>query len=280
MPSFDVFLKGHSGSVPIRVDRVGRKPEHIERPALTLSLAVQPAVLREIVHREGFRGRGLLARFMFVLPTSFVGSRKVGAAPVPEHVGEAYDRLLRSLVFSLSEWTDPCKLVFTPDADQALLEFERRLEPELGPDGELGHIADWGSKLAGAVVRISGLLHLASRLETGYREPITRETFLAAARIGEYLKAHAIASFDYMGADENVENGRVILKWLAGRETFTKRDIHSAFRSRFPKSADIDPALAILQDRGWIRRKPTKSAPQGGRPSDIFEVHPQLAAAM
>jgi hypothetical protein len=48
-------------------------------------------------------------------------------------------------------------------------------------------------------------------------------------------------------------------------------------QSRFPKSADIDPALAILEDRGWIRRKHTKSGPQGGRPSEVFEVYPEHA---
>ena len=65
MPNFDIYLKAHAGD-EIRVDRVGRKPEHIEHPALTLALAVQPAVLRTIADREGFRGRGLLARFLFV----------------------------------------------------------------------------------------------------------------------------------------------------------------------------------------------------------------------
>jgi replicative DNA helicase len=176
MPSFDVFLKGHAGD-EIRVDRVGRKPEHIESPALTLALAVQPAVLRAIVEREGFRGRGLLARFMFVLPTSFVGMRDVGADPVPDGVRDDYDQMMQALVLTLAEWTDPAVLMFTPEANVELLAFERRLEPELGPGGQLEHLADWGSKLAGATVRVAGLLHLAERLKTGYREPISADTF-------------------------------------------------------------------------------------------------------
>src|SRR5205085_538628 len=59
-PSFDVYLKGHAGD-ELRVDRVGRKPEFIEHPAVTVGLAMQPAVLRQIAQRESFRGRGLLA---------------------------------------------------------------------------------------------------------------------------------------------------------------------------------------------------------------------------
>jgi hypothetical protein len=278
MPSFDVFLKGHAGD-EIRVDRVGRKPEHIERPALTLGLAVQPAVLRTIVDREGFRGRGLLARFMFVQPTSFVGKRKVGAAPVPEAVDDNYDRHMRALVNSLAGWTDPCRLVFSGAANEALLDYERDLEPKLDRLGELGHIADWGSKLAGAVVRIAGLLHLATHLQTGYRQPIDRGTFAAAAAIGDYFMAHAIAVQAYMGADPQLDDAKVILNWITGRKTFTKRDIHRAHKRRFPKSKDIDGPLALLEDRGWIRRKePQGVGPSGGRPAlPTFEVHPAHA---
>ena len=42
VPVLDVWLKGHSGD-PLRVDRKGREPEYVERPALTLSLMVQPS---------------------------------------------------------------------------------------------------------------------------------------------------------------------------------------------------------------------------------------------
>ncbi len=60
-PNFTVYLKGHSGDT-IRVDRVGRPPEYVEGPALTLGLTVQPEVIRGLADKPGFRGRGLLGR--------------------------------------------------------------------------------------------------------------------------------------------------------------------------------------------------------------------------
>jgi hypothetical protein len=273
-PTFDVYLKGHAGD-ELRVDRVGRKPEFIERPALTVGLAIQPAVLRQIADRDGFRGRGLLARFLFSLPVSFVGSREIGPPGVPPDVQDRYEADIKALVLSLNEWTDPAVLRFTSEASDALLQYEGKLEPKLA--GELEHLADWGSKLAGAVVRIAGLLHLATHLRTGWREPVDVHTFEQAARIGDYFLAHAIATHAFMGADPALEDARVILRWIAGRETFTKRDLHNAHQSRFPKAQDIDPALASLEERGWIRRKESKSGPKGGRPSQIFEVHPDHA---
>jgi putative DNA primase/helicase len=78
-PNLGVYLTGHAGD-PLRVDRKGRPPEHVDRPVLTVGLAVQPEVLRQIADRPGFRGRGLLARFLWALPAGTVGRRQVGAA--------------------------------------------------------------------------------------------------------------------------------------------------------------------------------------------------------
>src|SRR5262249_39118587 len=55
-PNFDVFLKGHAGDTR-RVDRILRPAEYVERPALTLGLALQPEVIRSLSEQKGFRGR-------------------------------------------------------------------------------------------------------------------------------------------------------------------------------------------------------------------------------
>src|SRR5581483_10312381 len=47
LPNMDLWLKGHSGD-SLKVDRKGRPPEYIPRPALTLGLMVQPSVLDAI----------------------------------------------------------------------------------------------------------------------------------------------------------------------------------------------------------------------------------------
>jgi Protein of unknown function (DUF3987) len=37
-PNLGVYLKGHSTVTPLRVDRKGRDPEHVDRPTLTIGL--------------------------------------------------------------------------------------------------------------------------------------------------------------------------------------------------------------------------------------------------
>ena len=53
VPNMDLWLKGHSGDM-IRVDRKGRPPEYIPRPALTLGLMIQPEVLGAIAAQRSF----------------------------------------------------------------------------------------------------------------------------------------------------------------------------------------------------------------------------------
>jgi hypothetical protein len=280
LPNLDVYLKGHAGD-HLRVDRKGHTPEFIDSPALTITICFQPAVLPTLASREGFRARGLLARFLFSVPESFVGTRKVGEPPLDPEVQDFYTETLQTLVLSLTEWTDPAVLRFSSAANAALLNFERDLEPQLGPSGELGPLADWASKLAGAVVRIAGLLHLAANLKTGYREAITDETFTAAARIGDYFRAHATAAHAVMGGGTALGDARVLLEWITRTnvETFTKRDAHRAHQSRFTKAADLDPALELLETHGWTRRHDNEPDTTVGRPpSPTYDVHPGVVA--
>jgi replicative DNA helicase len=100
-PTFGVYLKGHAGDL-LKVDRRGRPPEYVDRPCLTIGLAVQPVVLRGLAARPGFGGRGLLARFLYSLPESLVGRRQVGPPPVPAAVAGRYTRELQALAASLS----------------------------------------------------------------------------------------------------------------------------------------------------------------------------------
>jgi replicative DNA helicase len=81
-PNLGVYLKGHAGDL-LKVDRRGRAPEYVERPCLTIGLTVQPEVLQGLASRPGFRGRGLLARFLYSLPASW--SAAASPAPHPSH---------------------------------------------------------------------------------------------------------------------------------------------------------------------------------------------------
>src|SRR4051794_22557288 len=88
-PNLDIFLKGHTGE-SYQVDRQGRDPVRIPAAHLTLGLAVQPDVIRSLAYTRELRGRGLLARFAYSLPTSLVGWRDLNPPAVPAAVRARY----------------------------------------------------------------------------------------------------------------------------------------------------------------------------------------------
>ncbi|MDT0476458.1 YfjI family protein [Streptomyces sp. DSM 41014] len=278
-PNMEVFLKGHAGD-RLRVNRQTRR-EYIDAPALTIGLAVQPDVLKDIGKVKGFEGRGLLARFLYSLPVSTVGDREIITDPVPEETAAAYSARVIDLTLSLAEWTDPAVIQLSPEADAALIAYQRRIEPKLkARGGTLGHISNWAGKLAGATARMAALLHLAEHGGGGYAHPVTADTMNAAIELGQYYTAHALAAFDAMGADNTTARAHSVLETLRTHRwsEVSKRDLMVKLsRSEFPTAADLDPPLNLLEDHGYVRAQPV--VPTGGRgrpPSPRYLIHPRL----
>jgi hypothetical protein len=293
---FDVYLKAHAGDT-IRVSRVGRPEDFVEQPALTLALAVQPSVVAGLSGEESFRGKGLLARFLYSLPRSIVGSRRVNPSPVPGSVAREYVAGMTTLWEFPDRRDDagqpvPTLLKFSDAADALLQKFERWLEPQLADGEELSYLAGWANKLAGAIARLAGILHAAAEINRPrgdeWKRPVAAETVSAAVALGrDYLLPHARAAFGLMGADGRAADARALVRWLAGLSEnaenaenapplISRRDIHQAapLKRRFTPVEKLDPILELVVRMGYLR--PVDGAGQSGRghPSPKFWVNP------
>jgi len=246
--NFAVYLKGHAGD-DIRVDRVGRSPEFVRAPALTIGLAVQPDVIRGLASKPRFRGRGLLGRFLYALPPSQLGRRDTDAPPLPEDIRQNYhEHVLALLGLSFGQDANDAPnahiLTLESAARESLRNFAAWVEPQLLEFGDMGRMTDWGGKLVGAVGRMAGLLHMArfAGTDAPWEEEISLATVEGAIRIGKYLIPHAKAAFAEMGADESVEKAKVILRWMRHEKLnfFTRRDLHQALRTTFRRATDLD----------------------------------------
>nr|WP_241265530.1 DUF3987 domain-containing protein [Streptomyces boncukensis] len=278
-PNMEVFLKGHAGD-RLRVDRSSRE-EFLEEPALTMGLAVQPVVIEDIGKNRTFDGRGLLARFLYALPESLVGYRKVDPDPVPGAVAAAYERQIIALTLSLAQWTDPVVLRLTKEAYAVVVAYGERLEPQLRTKGgRLGHVTEWAGKLVGAAARIAGLLHLAEHLADGYGKPIGAETMTAAIELADYFAAQALMAFDLMGADATQTRATSLLEVLRahGWESVSRRDLFAKLsRAEFPTVAELEPAINLLEDHGYLRvDTPPRKSKRGRPPAPRYVVHPQV----
>jgi len=283
-PNLGVFLKGHAGD-DHRVDRRGRA-EYIKRPALTIGLAVQPDVLRGLVGKPGFKGRGLLGRFLYSIPDSLLGSRQARPLPLEDESQNEYRRRVKAMAaFQVDADEDgnriPFEIELSAEADDYLASFQDEIEPMLAEAGELNALSDWAGKLCGAVVRLAGILHAAEYSDAFSPNVLTRHaisaaTFRKALSIGRYLIPHARAAFAEMGADPEIEAARALLRWIESAKSvadsgFSRREAQTANPTKFPKVTDLDPALKLLEAHGYIRSLESKR-----RDSRNYEINPAL----
>jgi hypothetical protein len=283
-PNLGVYLKGHAGD-DIRVNRANRDfvPRYVHKPALTIGIAIQPEVLRGLTLKKGFRGRGLLGRFLYSLPQSLLGHRKINPSPINSRIADAYHNVILDALRlgpNLDADGNPCPHIVTVGAD-ALKEVDRfamDVEKQLGPDGDFASMGDWAGKLVGAVCRIAGIFHglINARSGNPAQAQIDAETMLGAIAIGEYLIPHAKAAFFEMGADPAIDAARRILLWVSSDQVseFSRREAFNALRGSIQKVDELDKPLEILTGHGYIRDISQDRKGPGRKPSPKYKINP------
>lgn len=282
VPNLDLVLKAHAGE-PCRVDRRSGPPIMMMAPALTLCLSPQPEVLTGLVSKPGFRGRGLLGRFAYILPQTRLGRRMVDAPPIPEGVRRAYDDALRHLLglpWASDEHGEPTAHVLTLErgAYLAWAEFAGAIEPELAEGGRFETVRDWAGKLPGLAARLAGNIHCMEHLDHAPSLSVSESTMGRALDLAAALVGHSLAAFGMMGADPDIEAAKHVLTWLRRDtvERFTVRDAHRAVMGRYPKAEQVRAAVAILEERGHVLAEPALKTTGPGRPaSPGYSVNPK-----
>lgn len=279
--NIDVFLQGHAGS-PLRVDRGGRQA-HVDRPAVSMGLMIQPGILQDSGRNKRFRDSGLLARFLYAVPRSNVGDRDVrNYIDIPDEIADRWEAgVFKLLDGCLEPVTAPKILTFDPAARELWLDFGAEIERQHGAGNPLESITEWTSKLPGAVARIAGLLHLALHgpgVDVIGLDPVERAT-----ELGRLLIPHALAAFGLMGVTRQEEDSHALLRWIrSGRRlTFTGREAQRAMRARFPRKEKLDEIIAVMED--WqviIGAKRESTGATGGRPTQTYIVNRRIFDGM
>jgi hypothetical protein len=288
IPNLDLVLKAWSGDSE-RVDRGSRPPVFLRSPRLTVGLSPQPDVLRGLSTQPGFRGRGLLARFHYLLPPSPLGYRDLGSdrpgANVPESAETAYSEGIRAML-GWPTATDPegrerPHLVrLNPAAYAEWLEFARAVEKGMRPGGDYEHATDLAGKSAGGAARIAGVLH---GIEHAHGHPwevaISHGTMSRALELAAVTLKHGLAVMDLMGADPSIAAARKVWDWLerGRRDQVTVRNAYQALKGTFPRVSGLEDALDALEERGYIRIVKAIPTTPGRPPSPTILVRPEIA---
>jgi hypothetical protein len=121
-------------------------------------------VLRGLASKPGFRGRGLLARFLYLLPPSPLGYRTLKTMPVPAVVNEAYAAGVRAMLNwkASSDEHGHSQLHPLHLSAEAIAEwdaFGQSIEKQMRSGGDMEQFTDWAGKAPGAAARLAGVLH-------------------------------------------------------------------------------------------------------------------------
>ena len=283
IPNLDLMLKSHSGDSE-RVDRGSRLPIYLREPLSTMGLSPQPSVLKGLVAKPGFRGRGLLARFLYLLPPSPLGYRNLNAPEMPETVEAEYNLRVKqilnlSLPKDLDGETSPYLLQFSQDAYQEWNQFAQYMESQMRPGATMEYMADWASKCSGAVARLAGILHVAEMIGNGHWDlKISKSTVDQAAELMTVFIEHTKVAFEVMGTDESFDAARTLWNWIERKklDQFTERDCFCDLRGRFKKMNELRQALQLLEERNYLQILEAERNGPGRKPSPLILVNPVL----
>lgn len=296
-PDLGIFLKAHSGEGHT-VDRIGRSGVRVDHPLLTILMYCQPEALASLMSDARLRDRGLINRFLIATPPSPLGSRPIRTPSIPPAVREEYRCMLLPLLErcfnppippqpdatgncgGIGGSGEPIRVRFSPEAAALLDDFRAELEPDLAEHGRYGHMSGWVSKLPGAIVRIAGVMSILEHPDTLIVES---RTVSNAIRIGRWALAHAEAAFGHGVAIPQLHIAQRALAWLQrhSRSAFTHRDVFQALKAQsgggVNRSTDLDEPLRILEEHGYIRKRPEEKPLRAGRPpSPVYDTHPSL----
>lgn len=279
-PNLDLYLKGYMGEDHI-VDRINREAKQVSKAHIAMVLATQPEILRGLEQRQGFRGRGVIARLWFSIPDGTAGFQKFDAAPIAESVRAKRRAALRALL-DIPIPGEPYDLTFAEKAADHLIGLHRDVQLKMRPEGELSHVKDWASRAVGGMARLCGILHLMEHAEN----PRLWEVLISAAAalrawsiMQDYLIPHALTAFTMMGKDSRVERAGDALGWIKRHrvDRFSRAELHKDLHRQVENPGDWDGPLQLLCDHNYIAAEETEPRNGPGRPpTPAYDVNPAV----
>lgn len=279
IPNLDLLLKGWGGD-RYQKDRCNGCSISISEPLLSICVCGQPYILNDLMSNQSFKASGMTARLIYVFPKSKIGERKYESPPVDENLYDEYGRIIDySLHNKLFMFAYEHRILhFTVEASAYFANYyNTQIEPKLKTD--FAECPDWGGKFHGLILRICGLLHciayFENRIEPNDRE-VNKDTLVAAIYIAEYYKACAIYAYSCGSLSERSEAEYMLGKIKQnGKHSFSKRELMQMCR-KFNKMEQLTRPVETLLEYNWIRETETKYFGSGRRPTQHYEVNPEL----
>ncbi len=251
--NIEIYLNGHSCDYT-SIDRISRESIVLEEPCLTIGLFVQPDVVRDVP--PTFKERGLMQRFLYSFPCSLVGHRKISPNSINPSIKNHY--MLNVIKLMQINNKVASKLTLNQEANQSEKELRQEIETMFLDGGLLSNMKEWGGKLAGQIIRIAGLLHVAEYIQANsIPGQISASTFNKARQLTYYLIEHAKVAHGFMEVDQCTEDAKYLLEVIKRQQepVIEYRNIQMLTRKRFIKAESLKSTFNELEERGFIHQQ-------------------------
>lgn len=262
------------------VDRKGKpNPILVEHLSVSVLGGTQPDKLDSmLLHSDD---DGLTARFLTVFPNQ-VPLTRPNEKLDEQFAIDAFKRL-RGLRPAADENGRPRPfLVFlNDDAQNTLHEFRKQCREWEG--NATGLMKSHVGKLPGLAVRVALVLSLLDWSVSDDAKPVTsiskKHLGRACYYVGEHLRKHAHRAYGAVSMPAEVAGARSLAKMILSDNLteFKTREIQRMRIKGIQTIREINQAIAVLADAGWVSQRPTSS--EVGRPQRIFDVNPKLEGA-
>lgn len=273
--NLDVFLKGHPAE-RLTSHRLSREAVELEEPHLTVGIFAQPTVIQEVP--EQFFKKGLMARFLFSLPTDNRGERQIRPRGKDPHTEKTYYNNLKSL---MNIQTDGINLTLSRTADMHVQLLQEEIEMRQGYKEDLREneeIESWAGKLVGQLMRLAGLIHMSKALS--HSDYIVQDdTITAIDKLKDYFISHAKKAFSVSAVDEDIEDAAYLLgRILELHEdgSIKRQALWQMVKGRFGKATLFEPPLNHLVDRGYVKVVDVSSKSGRGPKTKYVVLNPAM----
>ena len=275
----DLLLSGYTGEA-VTSRRAGGVEKRLACPAIGIAICVQPESMKPVLTNSGANGRGLVARFNLILPTSMLGYRALHPPKTSPQLKEWWSHTLQTILgvhwagrfyaegneLAVSS-AKPRVVGLSPTARAAFDRFRETHEARL--DDDLHGMKAFAGKQAGTLARLALAMHLLGP-ESDQAE-VGLETMLAALAWGDYLIGHRRA-VNARHAQEDVEKllYRLIGKLQRCPKGQSVPDAFAKMRTdNCPKKEDFMAVLNLGWERGALAYDTTHGA-------SYVVLHPSL----
>ncbi len=284
------YLEAWNGDGAHEVDRIGRGSLFVKAVCVSVLGGIQPGPLSTYVEGafdDGESADGLLQRLQVLVYPDRGRFNPTDLSPDLDARDQAH-KVLKGLAdldveglvgHASGESEEVPYLNFDDGAQEVFNDWRVAFEGEVVagdyPAALESHFMKYRSLFA-SLALVFEAIDFIDGVE-GAGVAITKTNAARAYAWCEYLRLHAVRIFSPM-LDTPKRRAEVLLGRIHrgdvedGAKT---RDIWRRGWSRLGTAGDLAEAIAVLEDLGWVRREEVKPN-DGGRPSEILRLHPEL----